>query len=154
MTSLAVEIKGGVTSSERCGEPESFQSSSSPKIALEDTDMTDAATETATLETVAPHILRLCFSSSTAQVRLVTCEPIHRTILLILARLARHDDTIDRLCDQLDEMSVDKMEEIEHDVEALQARVGAAEEKANMMQLALEDAWAEIIELQTHSKAS
>ncbi|GJX48746.1 hypothetical protein Tco_0273936 [Tanacetum coccineum] len=63
------------------------------------------------------------------------------------ARLARHDDTIDRFCDQLEEMSLDRMEEIEHDVEALQARVGAEEEKANMLQLALEDAWAEITEL-------
>ncbi|GKD27251.1 hypothetical protein Tco_1233465, partial [Tanacetum coccineum] len=64
-------------------------------------------------------------SSSPAHVHLVTSEPIHRTIRLILARLVRHDDTIDQLCDQLEEISLDRIELIEHDVEALLARVDA-----------------------------
>ncbi|GJQ99570.1 hypothetical protein Tco_0522555 [Tanacetum coccineum] len=66
-------------------------------------------------------------SLSAALVHPVTGEPIHRTIPLILARLVHYDDTIDRLCDLLEDMSLDRMEVIEHDVEALQARIDVTE---------------------------
>ncbi|GKF93050.1 hypothetical protein Tco_0279769 [Tanacetum coccineum] len=46
-------------------------------------------------------------------------------------------------------MSLDRMEVIEHDVEALQARVDVVEYIADILHFALEDAWAEIAELQT-----
>nr|GEX47020.1 hypothetical protein [Tanacetum cinerariifolium] len=96
-----------------------------PSPPQQDIDMTDANTETTTQEAIAQHVMRLRF------------------------RLVRHDDTIDRLCDQLEEISLDRMEMIEHYVEALQARVDVAEQKADILQLALEDAWAEIVDLHT-----
>nr|GEX54462.1 hypothetical protein [Tanacetum cinerariifolium] len=94
----------------------------------QDIMITDAATKTTTPETVVPHVLRIRSrqSSFAAQVHPVTDDPINRTISLILARLVHHDDTIDRFCDQLKDMSLDRMEMIEHDVEALQARVDVA----------------------------
>nr|GEV91325.1 hypothetical protein [Tanacetum cinerariifolium] len=127
-----------------------------PLLQQQDIVMTDATTETTAPEAAAPHVLRLHFreSSSAAQVHPVIGDPIHRTIPLILARLVRHDDTIDRLCDQFEEMSLDRMEMIEHDVEALQARVVVVEQRPDILQLALEDAWAEIFELQTLLKDS
>ncbi|GKF93339.1 hypothetical protein Tco_0280058, partial [Tanacetum coccineum] len=101
-----------------------------PLPSQQDIIMTDAAIETTTPKTVVPHgdpRYKIEESSSAAQVHPVTGEPIHRTIPLILARLVCHDDTIDRLCDQLEEISLDMMEVIEHDVEALQARVDVVE---------------------------
>ncbi|GJZ99529.1 hypothetical protein Tco_0672080 [Tanacetum coccineum] len=47
-----------------------------------------------------------------------------------------------------------RMEMIEHDMEALQARVNVAEQRADILQLALEDAGAETAELQTRSEDS
>ncbi|GJW57712.1 mutator type transposase [Tanacetum coccineum] len=125
-----------------------------PPSSQQDIVMTDAATETTTPERdqEGKPRYKIGESSSAAQVHPVTGEPICRTIPLILARLVRDDDTIDRLCDQLEEMFLDRMEVIEHDVEALQARVDDAEQKADILQFALEDAWAEIAELQTRSE--
>nr|GEZ44757.1 hypothetical protein [Tanacetum cinerariifolium] len=65
-----------------------------------------------------------------------------------------HDDTIDRLYDQLKDMSLDRIEVIEHDVEDQRDRVDAAKQRSYILQLTLEDAWAEIIELQTYSEDS
>nr|GEW64232.1 integrase, catalytic region, zinc finger, CCHC-type, peptidase aspartic, catalytic [Tanacetum cinerariifolium] len=88
-------------------------------------------------------------SSSAAQTHPATGEPIHHTIPLILARLARHDDMIDQLCDQFHNMSLDRMGMIECDMETLQARVGVAELRQGILQLALADAREEIMELRT-----
>nr|GEX49912.1 hypothetical protein [Tanacetum cinerariifolium] len=104
-----------------------------PPSTYQDIIRTDATTKTTTAETVVPHVLRIRSrydigkSSSAAQVHPVIDDPINRTISLILARLVRHDDTIDRFCDQIKDISLDRMEMIEHDVEALQARVDVAE---------------------------
>ncbi|GJU76237.1 hypothetical protein Tco_1273307 [Tanacetum coccineum] len=102
-----------------------------PSPPQQDIVMTNATIETTTLEVDAPQPkYEFRESSSAAQTHPVTGEPIHRTIPLILARLVRHDDMIDRLCDQFQDMSLDRMWMIEYDVETLEARVDVAELRA------------------------
>nr|GEU77944.1 hypothetical protein [Tanacetum cinerariifolium] len=114
--------------------------------------MTNATIETTALEFAAPdqegeQNYEIGESSYAAQVHPITGDLIHHTISLILARLVCHDDTIDRLCDQFDEVSLDRMEVIEHDVETLQTRVSDVEERAGKLQLTLEEARTEIQDL-------
>nr|GEU97232.1 hypothetical protein [Tanacetum cinerariifolium] len=118
--------------------------------------MTNAATMTTAPEVVAPHVLKCCFKSSSfaAQIYQVTSEPFHRTTPLILARLVCHDDMIDRLCDQLEDMSLDRMGLIEYDVKTLHARVDVAELRADILHLARGDAGVEIVDLQTPLSAT
>ncbi|GJV39049.1 putative reverse transcriptase domain-containing protein [Tanacetum coccineum] len=67
-------------------------------------------------------------------------------------RLARHDDTIDQLCDQFEGMSLDRMEAIEYDVVTLEARVDVVELRTEILQLVLADAREEIMNLRTRTK--
>ncbi|GJV56555.1 putative reverse transcriptase domain-containing protein [Tanacetum coccineum] len=115
----------------------------------QDIVMTNAAIETTAPEVAAPRIRRRHLSSSAAQTHPVTGESIHRTIPLILARLARHDDMIEQLYDQFQDMSLDRMGMIEYDMETLHARVDVAELRVEILQLALADAREEIMELRT-----
>nr|GEY79098.1 hypothetical protein [Tanacetum cinerariifolium] len=68
-------------------------------------------------------------------------------------RSVRHDDMIDRLCDQLEDMSLDRMEAIEYDVETLEARVDVAELRVEILQLALADDREEIMDMRTRASA-
>ncbi|GKF90887.1 hypothetical protein Tco_0274588 [Tanacetum coccineum] len=115
--------------------------------------MTNAAIETTAPEVAAPRVRRRRLSSSAAQTHRVTDEPIHHTIPLILARLARHDDMIDQLCNQFQDMSLDIMGMIEYDMETLHARVDVAELRAEILQLGLANAREEIMELRTRVSA-
>ncbi|GJX46995.1 ALP1-like protein [Tanacetum coccineum] len=118
-------------------------------VIVMDIVMTNATTKTTAPEVAAPRIRRRRLSSSAAQTHPVTGEPIHRTIPLILARLARHDDMIEQLYDQFQDMSLDRMGMIEYDMETLHSRVDVAELRVEILQLALADAREEIMELRT-----
>ncbi|PWA94106.1 hypothetical protein CTI12_AA063280 [Artemisia annua] len=49
----------------------------------------------------------------------VTREPIQHTIPLLIARMVRHEDRIDRVYDHLDELPLERMETIEMDLAVL-----------------------------------
>ncbi|GJT08192.1 hypothetical protein Tco_0842654 [Tanacetum coccineum] len=68
-------------------------------------------------------------------------------------RLVRHDDMIDKLFDQLEDMSLDRMEAIEYDVETLEARVDVADLRVEILQLALANAREEIMDFRTRDSA-
>ncbi|GJX47429.1 hypothetical protein Tco_0272619 [Tanacetum coccineum] len=119
-----------------------------PSPPQQDIVMTNATTETTASEVVASHVWSHRFRLAARRWEWLQPRPIHRTIPLILARLVRQDDMIDRLCDHLEDMSLDRMGVIEYDVETLQARVYVAELRADILQLALGDAREEIVDLQ------
>ncbi|GJX47427.1 hypothetical protein Tco_0272617 [Tanacetum coccineum] len=118
-----------------------------PSPPQQDIVMTDATIETTAPEVVAPHVRSRRFRLAARRWEWLQPRPIHRTISLILARLVRHDDMIDRLCDHLEDMSLDRMGVIEYDVETLQARVDVVELRADILQLALGDTREEIVDL-------
>ncbi|PWA91877.1 hypothetical protein CTI12_AA086040 [Artemisia annua] len=58
-------------------------------------------------------------SMAAARVLPVTREPIHHTIPLLIARMIRHEDRIDRVYDHLDELPLGRIETIEMDLAVL-----------------------------------
>ena len=64
-----------------------------------------------------PSTYELGESSSMASARVlpVTQEPIHRTIPLLIARLVRHEDRLDRVCDHLHEIPLSRIGDLERD---------------------------------------
>lgn len=66
----------------------------------------------------APRATELGESSSTAALRilLVTEEPFHHTILLLAARLVRHEDCLDPIVDILDDLPLEKIENLGDEV--------------------------------------
>ena len=68
-----------------------------------------------------PSTYELGESSSMAGARVlpVTREPIHRTIPLLIARLVRHEDRLDRVWDHLHEIPLSRVSDLEMDVALL-----------------------------------
>ncbi|GJQ97781.1 retrovirus-related pol polyprotein from transposon TNT 1-94 [Tanacetum coccineum] len=104
-----------------------------PSLPQQDIVMTNTAIETTAPKVAALRVQRRHLSLFAAQTHPVTGEPIHRTIPLILVKLARHDDMIDQLCNQFQDMSLDRMGMIEYDMKTLQARVDVAELRAEIL---------------------
>ncbi|PWA66698.1 hypothetical protein CTI12_AA325530 [Artemisia annua] len=69
----------------------------------------------------SPSTFELGESSSMAAARVlpVTREPIHHTIPLLIARMVRHEDRIDRVYDHLDKLPLGRIETIEMDLAVL-----------------------------------
>ena len=69
----------------------------------------------------SPSTFELGESSSMAGARVlpVTREPIHHTIPLLIARMVRHEDRIDRVYDHLEELPLERIETIEMDLAVL-----------------------------------
>ncbi|GJW34742.1 putative reverse transcriptase domain-containing protein [Tanacetum coccineum] len=57
----------------------------------------------------------------------ITSETIEQTIPLLVARLTRHDGDIDQIYDYWEQMLLERVEEIEDDIETLQIRLTCAE---------------------------
>ena len=68
-----------------------------------------------------PSTYELGESSSMAGARVlpVTREPIHHTIPLLIARLVRHEDRLDRVCDRLHDFPLGRIYDLEGDVALL-----------------------------------
>ncbi|GKG15983.1 hypothetical protein Tco_0358306, partial [Tanacetum coccineum] len=66
-------------------------------------------------------------AATAARILPITGETVEQTIPLLVARLTRHDGDIDQVYDYLEQMPLERVEEIEDDIETLQARLTYAE---------------------------
>ncbi|GKA79789.1 hypothetical protein Tco_0786385 [Tanacetum coccineum] len=76
--------------------------------------------------------------SSSARIHLITSQPIHRTIPLLVARLIRHDGQIMKIYDHQREISVMRVEALEEEVEIWRDRAETAEQRAEDLHETLE----------------
>ncbi|GJR87553.1 hypothetical protein Tco_0211564 [Tanacetum coccineum] len=60
---------------------------------------------------------------------LVTSEKSEQTIPLLVVRLTYHDGVIDQVFDYLEQMPLERVEEMEDDIETLQARLASVEQE-------------------------
>ncbi|GKB81132.1 hypothetical protein Tco_0948027, partial [Tanacetum coccineum] len=75
----------------------------------------------------SPSTFELGESSSAAHVLLVTNEPVHHIISLLLARLVRHEDQIEEIRDHLEEIPLERVETVKQKLKTLRDRAEAAE---------------------------
>ncbi|GJR66516.1 hypothetical protein Tco_0012581 [Tanacetum coccineum] len=95
--------------------------------------------------------------SSSAQIRPITGEPIHRTIPLPVVRLVRHDGQIEGIRDHLREISVarsefdERIETLEQEVETLCGRADYSEAWLQQCEADMRKLRAHIRRLEDHS---
>ncbi|GJS56977.1 hypothetical protein Tco_0651761 [Tanacetum coccineum] len=75
----------------------------------------------------SPSTFEIRESSTAAHILLVTSEPIHRTIPLLVARIVCHEDQIHEMQDHLEELPVERFEAMEQDIEGLHGRIKATQ---------------------------
>ena len=93
----------------------------------------------------APRASELGESSSA--VLPVTGEPIHHTVPLLAARLARHEDRIDELLSLIDDISLERVENMQDELVSLVVHSLAMEEALELMGIYLEDTEEVVTEL-------
>ncbi|GJT01562.1 ribonuclease H-like domain-containing protein [Tanacetum coccineum] len=87
--------------------------------------------------------------SSSAQIHLITGEPIHRTIPLLVARLVRHDDQIEEICNHQGEISATRSE-YDVRIEILEQELETVHSIAEAFEARVQQSEAGIRELMTH----
>ncbi|GKD88442.1 hypothetical protein Tco_1363949 [Tanacetum coccineum] len=96
-------------------------------------------------------IFKLGESSLAAHVLPVTSEHVQHTIPLLMERLAHHERKIQEIQDHLEEIPLERVETVEHDIEILHDRAEAAKQQVKVLHDSLRIAHKRITELQRMS---
>ncbi|GJY64801.1 hypothetical protein Tco_0466261 [Tanacetum coccineum] len=94
--------------------------------------------------------------SSLAQIHLITGEPIHRTIPLLVTRLVGHDEQIEEIHDHQREIPTQKSESdvrieiLEKELETMCSRAEASEARLQQNKVVIRELMAHIRRLEDH----
>ncbi|GJU51725.1 hypothetical protein Tco_1221280 [Tanacetum coccineum] len=97
-------------------------------------------------------IFKLGESSLVAHVLPVTSEHVQHTIPLLMERLVHHERKIQEIQDHLEEIPLERVETVEHDIKILRDRAEAAKQQVKVLHDSLRIAHKRITELQIHMK--